>query len=308
MSYGTLSGDLVCIGTYQKADDWWHKAPKCRSSKMDNNNEKSLHPRKPSSFPHYLLRRGPNADYYDLLLYKTTMCRLFRNNADGTYEVWYAHTGSQTDTHFLNAVSPYYHRQMTTEGFSAFVPLKCTRARMEEFSAKCVYTASGLLIRDKSWHWPHGRFFMTKETRDARKDIVKLAEPYITMALVGRDNLDIYADHTCITRNDDYKYNLDWLRKEPTEEIINGIMRLAHDLKRSWERLHREWVWTDKNSRQGEYKHVPMPDDVLRKGIIAQIHSLNQYTNTQNGWEEKPMFVNADDYPKTGLTFKATRI
>ena len=308
MAFGALCNDLKPIGTYQRADDWWHKAPPCRSAKMDPKFQKSLHPRKPSAFPHYRLERGPDADYYDLGLYDTSLCRLFKPRENGDYEVWYAHTGSMTDSQFHNRVTPYYPRPMTTDGDRAVVPLALARRGREDFTAKCVYTASGLLIRSQSWHVPHGKRFMTKELRDERKETVRLSEPYVTMALVGRDNLDMYSEHTCITHHR-HKHEDDWLRQEPTEEVINGIMRMAYDIKTQWERRNRKWVPnTDpRNPNFGNYEHVPIPDNKLREEMISKIHSISQTSSYRNGWQEMPMFMSDADYPRGGLTFKTPR-
>jgi hypothetical protein len=197
---------------------------------------------------------------------------------------------------------------MTTDNVRVIVPLALARRHREDFTAKCVFTASGLLIREKSWHVPHGRRLMTKERRDERKETVRLAEPYVTMAIVGRDNLDIYSDHMCITHSR-HKHADDWLRQEPTEEIINGIMRMAYDIKNQWERRNRKWFQnTDpRKPNFGEYVHVPMPDKKLREEMIQKLHTINSTISYRDAWKEEPMFVAEADYPKTGLTFKSPR-
>jgi len=308
MAYGALCNDLKPIGTYQRADDWWHKAPPCRSSKMDPKFQKSLHPRKPSSFTHYRLERGPNADYYDLAMYDTSLCRLFKPQPNGNYEVWYAHTGSNSDSHFHNRVTPYQSRVMTTDNVRVVVPLALVRRARGEFTAKCVFTASGLLIREKSWHVPHGRRLMSKERRDERKETVRLSEPYVTMALVGRDNLDMYADHKSITNHP--RDDGDWLRQEPTEAVINGVMRMAYDIKNQWERRNRKWVTHIGSGGVrtiGNYEHVPMPDNKLREEMIQKLHGINNTSSYRDKWEEMPMFMADADYPRSGLTFKTPR-
>jgi hypothetical protein len=197
---------------------------------------------------------------------------------------------------------------MTTDGDRAAVPLALARRGREDFTAKCVYTASGLLIRSQSWHVPHGKRFMTKERRDERKEVVRLSEPYVTMALVGRDNLDMYSEYTCITHHR-HKHADDWLHQEPTEEVINGIMRLAYDIKTQWERRNRKWMHnTDPRQPSfGEYVHVPMKDKDLREAIISRIHSISQTSSYRDGWQEMPMFMSDADYPRGGLTFKSPR-
>ena len=307
MAYGALCNDLRAIGSYFRADDWWHKAPPCRSAKMNPKFQKSLHPRKPSSFPHYRLERGPDADYYDLSMYDTSLCRLFKPQPNGNYEVWYSYTGSNSDSHFHKQVTPYQSRVMTTDGDKAVVPLALARRGRGEFTAKCVFTASGLLIREKSWHVPHGRRSMSKERRNERKETVRLVEPYVTMALVGRDNLDMYAEHKCVSLS--YTYDGDWLRQEPTEEVINGVMRMAYDIKTQWERRNRSWVHnTDPRIPSfGNYVHVPMPDNKLREEMIQKLHIINSTVRYQDRWDEMPMFMSDADYPRGGLTFKSPR-
>jgi hypothetical protein len=193
---------------------------------------------------------------------------------------------------------------MTTDGVRVVVPLALARRGRGKFTAKCVFTASGLLIREKSWHVPHGRRLMSKERRDERKEMVRLVEPYVTMALVGRDNLDMYAEHKCITNppRDDG----DWLRQEPTEAVINGVMRMAYDIKNQWERRNRKWVHnTDPRQPSfGEYVHVPMPDNKLREEMIQKLHGINNTSSYRDSWEERPMFMADADYPRTGLSFK----
>jgi len=302
MAYGALCNDLRSIGSYFRADDWWHKAPKCRSTKLTSN-QKSLHPRKPSSFTHYRLERGPDADYYDLAMYDTSLCRLFKPQPNGNYEVWYSYTGSNSDAHFHNRVTPYQSRVITTDNVRVVVPLALARRGRGEFTAKCVFTASGLLIREKSWHVPHGRRLMSKGRRDERKETVRLAEPYVTMALVGRDNLDMYADHRYVS------FDGDWLRQEPTEEVINGVMRMAYDIKNQWERRNRTWVKNldPRMPNFGEYVHVPMPDNKLREELIQKLHGINNTSSYRDKWDEMPMFMADADYPRSGLSFKTPR-
>jgi hypothetical protein len=192
---------------------------------------------------------------------------------------------------------------MTTDNVRVVVPLAVVRRKSEDFTAKCVFTASGLLIREKSWHVPHGRRLMSKERRDERKETVRLAEPYVTMALVGRDNLDMYAGHRCVS------FDGDWLRQEPTEEVINGVMRMAYDIKNQWERRNRKWVHnTDPRMPNfGEYVHVPMPDNKLREEMIQKLHGINNTSSYRDKWEEMPMFMADADYPHSGLSFKTPR-
>jgi hypothetical protein len=154
---------------------------------------------------------------------------------------------------------------------------------------------------------PHGKRFMTKELRDERKETVRLSEPYVTMALVGRDNLDMYSDHKCITNHP--RDDGDWLRQEPTEAVINGVMRMAYDIKTQWERRNRKWVKNldPRIPNFGNYEHVPMKDKDLREAIISKIHSISQTSSYRDGWQEMPMFMSEADYPRTGLTFKSPR-
>jgi hypothetical protein len=198
---------------------------------------------------------------------------------------------------------------MTTDGDKAVVPLALARRARGEFTAKCVFTASGLLIREKSWHVPHGRRSMSKERKDERKETVRLSEPYVTMALVGRDNLDMYSEHKCITHSP-HKHEDDWLRQEPTEEIINGIMRMAYNIKTQWERRNRKWVTSVGSNGVrsiGNYEHVPMPDNKLREEMIQKLHIINSTIRYQDRWDEMPMFMADADYPRSGLNFKTPR-
>jgi hypothetical protein len=192
---------------------------------------------------------------------------------------------------------------MTTDNVRVVVPLALARRARGEFTAKCVFTASGLLIREKSWHVPHGRRLMSKERRDERKETVRLVEPYVTMALVGRDNLDMYADHRCVS------FDGDWLRQDPTEEVINGVMRMAYDIKNQWERRNRKWVENldPRMPNFGEYVHVPMPDNKLREELIQKLHGINNTSSYRDKWEEMPMFMADADYPRSGLSFKTPR-
>jgi len=194
---------------------------------------------------------------------------------------------------------------MTTDNVRVVVPLAVVRRKSEDFTAKCVFTASGLLIREKSWHVPHGRSLMSKERRDGRKETVRLAEPYVTMALVGRDNLDMYADHMSITNRP--RDDGDWLRQEPTEAVINGVMRMAYDIKTQWERRNRKWIPNRALHGFGNYEHVPMPDNKLREEMIQKLHGINNTPSYRDKWEEMPMFMTDADYPRSGLNFKTPR-
>jgi hypothetical protein len=145
---------------------------------------------------------------------------------------------------------------------------------------------------------------MSKERKDERKETVRLVEPYVTMALVGRDNLDMYADHRCVS------FDGDWLRQEPTEEVINGVMRMAYDIKSQWERRNRKWVTHIGSGGVrtiGNYEHVPMPDNKLREEMIQKLHGINNTSSYRDKWDEMPMFMADADYPRSGLSFKTPR-
>jgi hypothetical protein len=118
----------------------------------------------------------------------------------------------------------------------------------------------------------------------------------------------MYADHKCISLS--RTYDGDWLRQEPTEEAINGVMRMAYDIKTQWERRNRKWV-THIGSNGvrsiGNYEHVPMPDNKLREEMIQKLHIINSTIRYQDRWDEMPMFMADADYPRGGLTFKTPR-
>lgn len=285
--YGNSMPNMPVMSSWIRADSYWHGTKASRSKRLEPD-ERSLVRDKQAKFSHYSLKRAPEAEYYDVRLYKHNSCRLFKTEPNGEYAVWYSNTGSITDRTFLWRQTPYNDKVQTTDGREVKVPLYLVPARLDKWSAKLVFSPNHRLIVDRSWHIPHYRSFMTDDKRAERKQITKLAEPFVNMAVLAMDELDTYD----LTVSAYGRLDYDWLyHSDIKESSLNLFMSRARALVKNWKRRNSTWV-------SGTFREDDMPPKLLRKLLLEDIMT-NLYMNGRDGQEDKPMFMNYDDWSPT---------
>lgn len=146
---------------------------------------------------HYRIERGPNGDYYDVILYKTPMLRLFRPAEDGTREMHLRAHRTTASNQFMYYVCGFNYAPLfiTQGGESVHVPLICNpsygKAAVgtvpEGFSAKIVLDADGRLIRERSAHYLTYSRQMSDSDKEARAEMTERLAPYIDLLMLRRD-------------------------------------------------------------------------------------------------------------------------
>jgi hypothetical protein len=280
--YGNSMPKMPVMSSWIRADSYWHNTKASRSKKLEPD-ERSLVRDKQAKFSHYALKRAPEAEYYDVRLYKHNSCRLFKTEPSGEYTVWYSNTGSLTDRTFLWGHTPYNDKVHTTDGREVKVPLYSVHARMDKWSAKLVFSPDHRLIVDRSWHMPHYRAFMTNETKEQRRQATKLAEPFINMAILSMDELKSYDKALSSYGHFDY----DWIyHSDVSEEKINEFMsRARRFVERNRRHVHINW----------QYVEQPITPKELRRILLDDLMT-NLYLTKQEGIEPKPMFMDYEDW------------
>lgn len=157
------------------------------------------------SMHHYRLVRGPvdqfgDAEYYDAVLYKTPMLRLFKPKEDGTAVQWIRNYDSQTSARFLLHVGIMYSGKhvRTSEGEERRLPLStsCTHDWFCQTSKVTVPSGwSAVITSDdkgivlgRSAHRPVYTPVTTQEDIDLRKDFKQAIAYYADMFVLRMGN------------------------------------------------------------------------------------------------------------------------
>jgi len=157
------------------------------------------------SMHHYRLVRGPvdqfgDAEYYDAVLYKTPMLRLFKPKEDGTVAKWVRNYDSQTSARFLCRVGNMYSgmRVTTSEGGERWLPLStsctsdwfCLTSKVtvpSGWSAVITSDDKGIVL-GRSAHRPVYTPVATQEDIDLRKDFKQALAYYADMFVLRMSN------------------------------------------------------------------------------------------------------------------------
>jgi hypothetical protein len=145
---------------------------------------------------HYRLVRGEDGAYYDVMLYRTTMLRMWKPNEDGTRELCLRAHPSSASSMFMWSVCGfgYAPRFTTTEGDEVLVPLSCwpqagkrvglTPRIPDGFSALITLNAEGRLIRERSAHYMPYVNVMSDEDKAVRVEWSAKLATYIDMLML----------------------------------------------------------------------------------------------------------------------------
>ena len=194
MSFGTGAirscESITVTGGYPAADRFFLKS-KAPRSKFWSDDERPLDK---VSTHHYRIVQGPNADYYDVTLYKTPMLRLFRPAEDGTSEMHLRAHRSSASNMFMWQVCGFNYAPLytTTTGDDVCVPLACEpkyHANMvgevpEGFSAKLVFNADKQLITERSAHYLAYVRVMSEDTKNERTELRGKLTPFIDLLML----------------------------------------------------------------------------------------------------------------------------
>jgi hypothetical protein len=181
------------VGGYPAAERYFRNT-KLPRSKYWSDNERPLYNVR---CQHYRLEQHMGGDYYDVMLYRTPMLRLFRPEADGTRELHLRAHGSSASSLFMWYVCGFsYAPSFTTQdGATVRVPLICSPAYgssavgdvPESFSAKIVLDPQGRLIRERSAHYTTYSAVMSEHDKALRAEMLDRLAPFIDLLMLRRE-------------------------------------------------------------------------------------------------------------------------
>jgi hypothetical protein len=148
---------------------------------------------------HYRLVRGEDGAYYDVVLYRTPMLRLFKPNEDGTRSLCLRAHPTVASHDFMRIVCGFNYAPLfwTPEGDRAHVPLSfwpqagkrvdLTPQIPSGFSALVTLDADGKLIRERSSHYMPYTAVMSDEDKAVRAAWTAKLATFIDMLMLRRD-------------------------------------------------------------------------------------------------------------------------
>lgn len=173
--------------TYERAHAHFEKTPEVKSrsrgSRIFSPNERPLDDNRKW---HYRIERGPNAEYYDVNLYHTTMARYYKPDEAGRYRVCYVWDSRSTSVQFMwhvvgvSKIEKYY----TPEGKRVCVPIS-TSGGYNRFSTDLTFDKDGKLDISQSSHAQIQRFVVTPEIKAWRKTLRERTKTLFTLLEMG---------------------------------------------------------------------------------------------------------------------------
>lgn len=181
--------------TYERAHAHFEKTPEVKSrsrgARIFSPNERPLGDNRQW---HYRIERGPNAEYYDVCLYHTTMARYYKPDEAGRYRVCYVWDNRLTSVQFMrhvvgvSKVEKYY----TTE---------CKRVCVPIGRADLVFDKYGKLDISQSRHAQITRLVVTPEIKAWCKTLRERTKTLFTLLEMGempkweQPGITIYGPH-----------------------------------------------------------------------------------------------------------------
>jgi len=242
---------LPYIRNYKEADNYFIDTNKPPRSKKWDENERPL---KNVSAYHYRLIRHRGGEFYDVVLYNTTMARFYKPDAQGHERRLYMGHYSQTSTSFMNTVlyvspitfmpvqpleRPYYRWDEESKKVAVFIGegKRIGDDMGMDYSADLWFDADGLLLVDKSSALDAHRLVSTAEDKARRKELRQLMEGYaMLMAMRLPEFLNektVVSSRDTVafskTNSDDYGLrefvNAVKLGEQPTERHIEALVQ-----------------------------------------------------------------------------------
>jgi len=302
---------LPSVGSYASAHAIFTKTAKpfTRSGQWHDNQR----PLKDTRSHHYRLEQGPDAEYYDVMLYRTAMARFYAPTPEGRREMYISHD-SNMSKQFMRSVTHHsnFMTMRSTDLLEVAVPIPNMHTIHDKgtgFSASLWFDPLNRLDVDKSAHTP----MFTHRTNPADKALVQQVrercEPYITLACM---RLPEFASNMFINQEllVPFKGGVEVLFSgrmairrmtdgdEVGQEFINAFMTLA-------EKVY-DYEATKLSFKQGALtgddiaQHVT--EKVLADGLWRVIVRETPQLRRKSEAVPLPQFMAAGKYPKTTAT------
>ena len=167
--------------TYQETEKLFNKTRKPPRSKNYNEFQRPLRRVNES---HLMLQKDAHSYVYKLN--GVEVVRLFEPNTEGEYEVAVRGLYGTFDIQLQYKFTGYYNGMgiQTSTGEAVRVPLNPHyKDQDKDYSALLTYNSSDQLIVEKSWHADIYRLASNQDDKQARKDIKKELDAYVTLQM-----------------------------------------------------------------------------------------------------------------------------
>jgi hypothetical protein len=306
------------LDTYTKADKWFNERKQVRS-KAWSAHERPTAPK--GTDQRGRLIRHPDGEYYDIMLYTTTMARLFKPEVIDGKRVerrYYLGYPSSLSCEFMNNalwVRPV--NKVHVKGEKRIVPIYTRAMPGSDFSAELVYVEDVLSL-EMSKHTRHFRRVSTTEDKARRAEVAKRFEPYIMLAqmrlpefeasavLSARSGAPFGGDSTSTQ-----KYSIPLFRLSegiPTPADTNEFFEMCQMVyttmasKRGYDQpnFNLGSSWSNRTSDPASKLERPITPDEFRSALLYRINAAMD-VGKKSGQEEIPQFVVESGYPHSNV-------
>lgn len=331
--YANVRG-LVHLTNYEQADKYFAEVQPHSRSKKYQPHQRTLKPQRPSANHHYRIERHNDGEYYDLVLYQTTMARYYRPAPDGSERRLYNGDGSQTSRQFLwNACGVWSHmkRQALERKELVVVPLYRYNALEDKGAPFC---ADLTLVKvgecgpedkaidlTRSQHTPHYRYISSKDDKQNRARVRQVLRPFLDLMALRMPEFVASAELEYskgrpfggASPRFSVRHGTEGMMRSlladqvPQEADVSAFFELCQTCfdgiasKRGYNQKDFKLdYWQSTSNNDVHDLQQPVTEKELEKSVL---YWVNRLVGT-NGANEKvlmPQFVSVDDYPRKGF-------
>lgn len=308
------------LNTYARADNWFNERKQVRS-KAWSIHERPTAPK--GTDQRGRLIRHPEGEYYDIMLYSTTMARLFKPeviNGQRIERRYYLGYASPLSYQFMNNalwIRPV--NRVHVKGEKRVLPIYTRVMPDSDFSAELVYVDDELDV-EQSKHTRHFRRVSTTEDKARRAEVAKRFESYIMLAQMRLPEFEASA---VLSARSGAPFGGDPSGKHKHSvalpEIFEGIPDHASTneffemcqmvyttmaSKRGYDQMNFSLGSSWSNSKQlsdpASKLEKPITPDEFRRGLLSRINTAMD-VDKKSGQEEIPQFVVESGYPHSNV-------
>jgi hypothetical protein len=306
------------LDTYTKANNWFNERKQVRS-KAWSAHERPTAPK--GTDQRGRLIRHPDGEYYDIVLYTTTMARLFKpevidgKRVERRYYLGYASPLSyqfMSDALWLRPVN-----RVHVKGEKRIVPIYTRALPGSDFSAELTYVDDVLDVV-RSCHTRHFRRVSTTEDKARRAEVAKRFEPYIMLAQMRLPEFEASAVLSARSGapfggdpSGKHKHSVALPRLfegVPTPADTNEFFEMCQMVyttmasKRGYDQEHFNLgsSWSNRTADPASKLEKPITPDEFRRALLYRINTAMD-VDKKSGREEIPQFVVESGYPHSNV-------
>lgn len=282
---------------------------------------------------HYRVERGPNGDYYDMVLYRTVMARYYKPAADGARRVLYSADPRQLSSQFMWRIvgSRSCKQVTTTEGVKVASPLydHCTVQDPwvqvydgTKFSAALWFDAEGRLDVSKYAHTPHQKVVASDEDKARRKAFKEKFANLLFMAVLRMPEFEREAYIDYYVGGPFRGATIKWDARKGLEQLCNPGFDLSQATSaqtdaffevcqsvyntlaskrgyaQSCEASTGSWRYASRSGMPTDISQLkaPITPEDFQRSVLAKLVSMGE-VNAKTGKVLLPQFMEWDKYP-----------